>query len=688
MKKITPARAILILVAVILAAVLWYFAKRNEKKPSFPGANVLLITIDTIRPDQLSCYGASNPTPNLDRVSQRGLLFENAYCQVPLTFPSHASILTGLFPVRHGIHQNGLEIFTKKESLISDAFRSKGYRAGAAVSSFVLDRKFGLADGFDLYDDRMERLPSVTTNFEVERRANETLDAGIAILEKWKGDKWFFWFHFYDPHTPYSPPEPRSGYSGEVQFVDEQIGRLIHWLDKNQLTQKTILAILGDHGESLGEHGEKTHGFFVYNSTLKIPMILAYPEAKPQRILTPVAAVDVATTLLELSQIPDPHSRDGVSLMNSAMKKQRSSDIYFESKYPELLGWNGLQGLIRGNWKLIATTRSELYDLSSDPQESQNLFSAKQEISNPLKKDLARLEFIQTTSSAPDPETAEKLKSLGYISSTSIPKKDRTADPKDKIALWTRYEESLESKRNASPQEITELLETLVEQEPSNNFFRLAVAGHHRQQKNLEEAARHLQQAISNDPSDASAYHELAFTLKEMKNYPEALRAEEAAIVLQPQRSEFRGVRGMIWVETGQFQKAKSEFEHVLKMDPNNAIAWNNLGNACRALNELPEAKKAYQKAIELSPHYAYPHNGLATILVAQGQPREAIRSFERAIELDPKFFEVYLNLAIAFHSLKETDRARTLYRAFLKIAPDWMVQEKSNARALLAQLE
>ncbi|MCI0413866.1 sulfatase-like hydrolase/transferase [bacterium] len=671
MKKIIPVVAATLLIAITT----WFLFKKRSEKHVFSDANVLLITIDTIRPDYLSCYGSSNKTPNIDQLANRGILFENAFCQVPLTFPSHTSILTGLFPTRHGVHQNGLEIFNKKEELITAAFRANGYRTGAVISSFVLDRKFGLADGFDVYDDRMERMPTLTSNFEVERRGDETVSAASKILEKFRAEKWFLWIHFYDPHTPYNP-----GYAQEISFVDQQIGRLMDWLQERKLTDRLVVALLGDHGESLGEHGEKTHGFFVYNSTLKIPMILAYPDSKQKRVSNIVAAVDVAPTLLQLAGIQDLRSRDGHSLF-----QPRKADVYFESRYAELLGWNGLQGLIRENWKLIATTRSELYDLSGDSHERNNLYSAQQDISRPMKRDLTSMISISAKAATPDQETLEKLKSLGYISVATVPKQNRTEDPKDKIALWSRYESSLEAKPDS--QEKVELLQALVREEPNNNFFRLSLASHYRQLKNLNAAAEQLQQAIQNDPSDPNAYHELAVTYREMKNYGEALRAAEAALAIQPQRSEFHGIRAMIRVETGRFAEAKAEFVKVLQMDPNNAVAWNNLGNAHRELNELEKAAEAYRKAIELSPHYAYPENGLATVLVRQKQTREAFPHFENALRLDPRFVEVYLNMAIAFHSLNEHQRAKTLYLTFLKIAPDWMKQEKANAQLLLSQL-
>jgi choline-sulfatase len=673
-------RKILLAVITILGIglVIWFSLHQRKEKAVFPDANILLITIDTIRPDYLSCYGSTNQTPNLDRIAKGGLLFQNAFSSVPLTFPSHTSILTGLFPVHHSVHQNGLEVFAKPEAMISTVLQSHGYKTGAVVSSIVLDRKFGLAHNFDIYDDQMERLPTISTNFEVERIGNQTLEAAEKILTQWTSQKWFLWVHFYDPHTPYNPPAPRSGYAGEIQFVDDQIGKLMSWLQENHLRERLIIAVTGDHGESLGEHGEKTHGFFVYNSTLKIPMMLSYPGVAPKHISSTAATVDLTPTLLELAGIQDSTKRDGESLLNDEKKR----DIYFESRYPELLGWTGLQGIIRGNWKLVSTTRSELYEWKKDGKETQNLFSAKQEISGRMKSDLLQLSSAtETNQTVTDAETLEKLKSLGYVGSGSVTKPNRTADPKDKIALWSKYEESREGKKQ-------EILENLVSKEPSNNFFRLALVDAYREKNNSDAAIEQLREALKNDPTDAATYHELGVTYRGIKNYAEALRAEDAAIALQPSRSDYHSVRGMILVETGKFELAKAEFSQVLEKDPNNAIAWNNLGNAYRETNQLEDASRAYQKSIKLSPHYAYPQNGLGTILVRQERTRDAIPHFEKALDLDPNFVEVYLNMAIAFHSLKETEKARTLYETFLSVAPSSMSEEKQNARILLSQLE
>lgn len=687
-------KILIVALALVLCSVAAIYLYRSSSPAKISvhlnKPNILLITIDTIRPDYLSCYGGSNSTPNIDQIAKNGILFENAFTSIPLTFPSHTTILSGLFPTNHGIHNNGLEILSKHEILISSELKKQGYRTGAVVASFVLDRKFGLQKSFDVYDDKMERKPGISSNFEVERPGNEVTDSGIKILEGFAAnDHWFLWLHYYDPHTPHKPPAPYVGYGGEIQFVDSQIGKLFNWLKKSNKEKNLVVAVLGDHGESLGEHGEETHGFFTYNSTLKIPFLLSFPGApKNKRIAENTASVDLVPTLFDLSGIHDPIARDGESTLMFLNGNKRNHDIYFESSYPKLFGWNGLQGLIRGEWKLISTTRSELYNWKTDPAEKQNLFSQNQSVSSKLKEQIS-LHYAKANQSqghAPDAETLEKLRSLGYVGTTNLVSKNGNADPKDKIALWSQYERAT-LLQEVSKQEALKLLEDITKEEPENNFFRVALASRYRENKNFESALTLLKEAIRTDPTDENAYQNLALTYKDVRNYPEALKAQRACVALNPNRSDSQGILGMLLVETGQFQEAELQFVKVLEEDPNNAVAWNNYGNALRETGKFEEAKKAYRESIRLSPNYAYPLNGLATVLIREDHTVEAIPYMEKAIDLDPTFVEVYLNLGIAYHTLGQIDKARTLYKAFLKISPDWMVEERKNAQILLNQI-
>lgn len=676
-----------VLVLMVGAAAIWRVSHRPVDVVR-PRPNVLLITIDTLRPDRLSCYGGRNKTPALDRIAQKGILYENAFSQAPLTFPSHTSILTGMYPIHHGVHQNGLEILGHKDWVVSRAFRKNGYRTAAVVSSFVLDRKFGLADDFEVYDDRMERRPGINSNFDVERPANEVTESAESILSRFGKDRWFIWLHYYDPHTPYAPPAPYSGYDGEIQFVDQQIGRLLAWMSEHGLDQNLVIAVSGDHGESLGEHGEATHGFFIYNSTIHVQLILSYPDAEQKRVQPAAATIDLAPTLLALANIKDAVKRDGQSLLELLANDERSSPILAESRYPELMGWNRLEGLIQSHWKLISTTRSELYDWKNDPSETANLYSKEEKISRNLKQEIQNFSRSENqTGSTPDAETLEKLKSLGYISTTNIVKGPGTADPKDKIKVWYDYEKSLELKNAGKTGEALSLLSELAAKEPDNSFLQTTLGSEYRSAGHADKAIPCLQRAIQLDPQHGGAYQELSLAYRDLRNYPEALNTIRAAVTIEPQRSEFHNVLGLLLVDTGQFQDAEKQFSLVLTLDPNNAVAWNNAGNAFRALGRQEEAVHAYQKSIELSPHYAYPLNGLATIFITQKKTRDAIPLLEKAIDLDPHFVEVYLNLGIAFHTLGEKEKARTCYRSFLKLAPSWMDQERKNATLLLQQI-
>ena len=543
-------KKLLIIAVIVLALVAGSRFLTNRRKsvttPQIP-PNILLITIDTIRPDRLSSYGSSNATPNLDKIASEGLLFENAFSQVPLTFPSHTSILTGMFPVRHGVHQNGLQIFDHPDWTLSRVLRGNGYRTGAVVSAFVLDRKFGLASDFEVYDDRMERSPGISSNFDVERKGQETTDAALRIIESFSGSRWFVWVHYYDPHTPYDPPSPLSGYDGEVQFVDQQIGRLRSRLAQTGLDKNLAIAVVGDHGESLGEHGEETHGFFIYNSTVKVPLILSYPGVKPARVSAPAATVDLAPTFLQLAGIKDTVARDGKSLLEVAAAGKRDVPILMESRYAELFGWNRLEGMLDDRWKFIATTRSELYAWQEDSSESTNLYAREESVSRKLRQQLSKYESTENAKSGqPDSETLEKLKSLGYISSATLPQKRGTADPKDKITVWAEYERSLQLRSAGRKEESLQVLTRLAEKEPENPFLRTAVASELRESGRPGDAIPQVQAAIQSDPANASAYQELALAYRDMRNYPEAVRAIEAAVALEPHRSELHGTLGFI----------------------------------------------------------------------------------------------------------------------------------------------
>src|SRR5262245_14203684 len=384
------------LVAVILGAALWLRAKQPAT-PSRP-LNALLITIDTLRADHLGCYGrADASTPAIDRLAKEGVLFEQASTCVPLTLPSHASILTGTYPAFHGAHNNGSYKVDDSAVMLAEVLRERGHRTGAVIGAFPLASRFGLAQGFDTYDDTLPQEREGQIGYR-QRPADQVSGAGLRWLESTGGKPFFLWLHYFDPHVPYAPPEPFTArfrgrpYDGEIAFVDEQVGRVLERIRRPDLASNTLVVLMSDHGEGLGEHGEWTHGVFLYESTLRVPLVLALPGVVPagRRVGQPVRSIDVLPTVLELLGVPAPGDVQGESLRplyDGGAAPPRF--VLAETKAPrENYAWSDLDAIRVGGLKFIRAPRAELYDLSVDPGETENRFPARPDDASRLASEL------------------------------------------------------------------------------------------------------------------------------------------------------------------------------------------------------------------------------------------------------------------------------------------------------------
>lgn len=400
--------------AAFFAAALLILAgcrKSGESSPSPaapPDAGILLITLDTTRADHLSCYARLTPssrfkgarTPNLDALSARGTLFTNATVQAPLTLPSHASLMTGDYPTLHGMR--GMEGFSldKSHATLASIAQSNGFATAAFVGSRVLARNFGLANGFSTYDDEMGNPAedNNSTGVFAERRAEAVTDRAIGWLKENGQKSFFLWAHYFDPHAPYDPPEPfrqsyaEDSYSGEIAYMDQQVGRLLDTLTQMGLQSRTLVAVIGDHGESLGEHGEMTHGVFLYDSTLRVPFLLAGPGVPRGKVIqTQVRSIDVMPTILAFLHLHATREVQGVSLWPAIQQPSafRAQDSYAETLYPRIyMGWSELRAIRTERWKLIVAPRPELYDVERDPGENNNLFSIHSADAGRLQKKL------------------------------------------------------------------------------------------------------------------------------------------------------------------------------------------------------------------------------------------------------------------------------------------------------------
>ena len=392
--------------------------------------NAVIITLDTTRADRLSPYGYMDVSmPSLERLAREATVFNQAISASPLTLPAHTSVLTGLLPPHHGVRDNADRPLADAHTTLAEVFRAHGFRTAAFVGAAVLDRSRGLAQGFDLYSGVT---PNRLRPGEVpERPANQVVDEATRWLASAEGSPFLLWTHLYDPHYPYEPPEPiRSDaptpYVGELAFADAQIGRLLAALDERGLRDNTLVVVVGDHGESLGDHGETDHGIFLYDTVVRVPLMIRMPGVPSRRVSEVVRITDVMPTVLDLAGIAVPRV-DGVSLATLMSGRRHGLDLeaYSESLYPQRFGWGALYALRDSRYKFIDAPKPELYDLERDPFEERNIIHERPTVAAAMKQRLAAIASTTSAdaegdSSGASPETRARLASLGYVSGPKL----------------------------------------------------------------------------------------------------------------------------------------------------------------------------------------------------------------------------------------------------------------------------
>jgi choline-sulfatase len=667
-------------VAVVAGIVRW-----RGRPRAAAGASVLLVTIDTLRADHVGAYGAkTGATPHLDALAARGTVFEEALASVPLTLPSHASILSGLEPPHHGVHLNGRAIFPADAATLATVLKGRGYATAAFVAAYVLDRRFGLGRGFDLYDDRIERRGAGASVLESERPCA----AVAAAAEQWIGGQpgpFFAWVHFYEPHAPYDPPSPyreqQGGrpYDGEIAAADACLGRVIAAAEA-RAPGRLVVAATGDHGEALGDHGELTHGFFVYQSTLRVPLILAGPGVPVSRRTALARAVDLMPTLLARVAVPAPAGLDGGDLFGPS----RGLEAYAETRYPETMGWAGLRALRLGALKYIDAPRPELYDLGADPGETRNLVGARAADAGRLQRGLDALRATEraAVATADDPEIAEKLRALGYVAAAApaLASSGPRLDPKDALESWRLFEDAIWADARGDHAAAAGALRPLVRRQPDNPAFRQALAAALRAGGRPAEAAEAMSSLETIAPSDPVAWHERAIALDAAGQAAEATRSERRAIALDPSLPEPHNHLGSLLARGGQHAEALAEFTRATALDPNNAGAWTNRANALHATGQAGEAAEAYRTASRLAPGDPGPRNGLGVLAIETGDLDHAVALFEEALAIDPRYHEARLNLAVAEVRRGHPEAARAALQALLRAQPDRETAAKAAA--------
>ena len=654
-------------------------------------SNLLLVTIDTLRADRVGV----GLTPVIDAVAARGLRFTNARTVAPLTLPAHTSMLTGQLPPAHGVRLNGVTA-PAGTTTIAERLRRIGYRTAAVVGAFVLDRRFGLAEGFDVYDDHIPRDASAAERLEAERPANVVIDHAIATVERLDPSQpWFLWVHLYDPHAPYISP-PRSAastspYDAEVSLADAELGRLLTAIERRSDGAKTAVLITGDHGEGLGEHGETTHGMLLFDSTLRVPLVVVVPGMAASIRSDLVSLADITPTLLALAGQPAEPALAGRNLLDAA---EKGREIYAETNYPAAAGWHPGRGLIQDRFKLIVSPGARLFDLSTDSAEQHDLASARSQTVGAMAARLAALGEATSgpapAASAVDSETAARLRALGYVgigSTSSSSPANPKPDAADHTQAWAAFEQSLSMRVSGDVHGALPVLAELARKNPEATVFVTAYAQALADTGRQDESLKVLRGLVRRWPDQAGLYHELAVVARAVGHAGEAQRAERAALALDPSLPTAHNGLGLILADARDYRNAAAAFAEAVKRDSSNGAYLANLGNARRALGDLAGAREAYQLAVERDGSLADAANGLGVILVQEKRPAEAVAWFERAIANDASFIEAHLNLAIALHESGQRDRALAQYRQVERLAPSG-ARERVAARALRQQLE
>ena len=690
---------------------------------SAAGFNVLLVTLDTTRPDYLGCYGNEQAeTPTIDGLAARGVRFDDAVTSVPVTLPAHATILTGHYPPAIGVRDNGSYQLAEEHQTLAEILKDNGYDTAAFVASFVLDERFGLNQGFDFYefkagaDDRPAPLGRMA--IEHERRADVVSDSAQAWLDSRRtaGDSapFFMWVHYYDPHAPYAAPLGSAerfrgrAYEAEIAFVDLHLKRLLAVFDAQALRERTLIVLVSDHGEGLGEHGEALHGVLIYESTVHVALILSCPTLfdGPYRVDDRVVAtVDILPTVLDLLGLPAVTSVDGQSLLTVESSPERA--VYIETQVPIAQGCSPLYCLRRHTDKYIQAPQSEYYSLPRDPEELRNLHD-----NAPAELDVLKQQLAEVMKAWPEDDTTRSatrvlsdeerriLESLGYVGGDGEPQADLLRDPKEHIHSMNKM---MESARLAAEGNIQAALELAMEVAAENQEWYdpvHSVAELQWKLGNREEAVRVLEEYAERFPSSASLY-QLAKTLLASERYEECLEKLVAAEQFDSQAGAIPMLRGHVFYRQGRYAEAMREYERALKIDrerigveaqqkleqrPALANKQRRLGNIALKQNRLDEAVMLLEDALRLEPESAATCESLGLALARQGRIDQALPYFQKVVDLKPDSAEVHNNLGNLLAQLGELESAAEHFTAALRFDPD-LAEARVNLGLILFKL-
>jgi len=685
-------------VPTLLAALLILAGAASKAPPDEPGrgVDVVLITIDTLRADALGSSGDKQAaTPVLDRLAAAGRVFSEAHAHNVVTLPSHANILTGLYPYQHGVRDNGGFRLPPSIPTLATLLRDAGYATAAIIGAYPLDSQFGLDRGFELYDDHYPKGSKPTEFIFPERSGEEVVTRALDWWHRQKGRRRFLWVHLFDPHAPYAPPEPFASrfrdapYLGEVAATDSYLGPLLDpFLDGDE--PPALIVVTSDHGEALGAHGEMTHGLFAYEATLKVPLILWGAGVEPGRDGRPARHVDIFPTVLAAAGLATPSGDPGPG--RSLLAKpddEDSGDLYFEALSANLnRGWAPLRGLLRQGRKLLALPLPELYDLAEDPAEMRNLIDEERELAGTLLAALPVESVWPPARGEVSSAEAARLRALGYLTD-SAPARARYGpedDPKRLIDLDRKMHRVIDLYSRGRLEEAVPLARKIVAERPAMPLGQSLLAQALLESGATAEAVRVMERAVEIDAASVGLRRQLGLTLAETG------RTGEALAVLRPLASDAdpRSLNALALAlsEAGRQGDAVAVLEQVLSRDPDNPTAYEELGLVALRLGRWEAARRHSRRALELNDQLPRAWNNLGVALWQLGQGAAALDAWQRAVELDPRLWDALYNLGTRALEHGRPEIARHALEGFVSGAPARRyAADLRRARVLLNRL-
>lgn len=660
------AIAMVTVVTLAVAIGAWRYVRHATSVGGTHRPNILLVTIDTLRADHVGAYGASSArTPNLDRLAAEGVRCVDAIAAAPITMPSHASLLTGLYPPAHGVHDNGTAALPRDVTTIAERLSGAGYSTHAFVSAVVLSRLYGLDKGFATYDDDLWSEDAPRLFMIRERSARRTADRFVEWFGQWTKDQgptsaspapFFTWVHFFDPHQPHeAPPEDVQGsaspYDAEVTAADRGLGRLIDALRNAGALDDTVVIVTSDHGESLGEHGEATHAIFVYDATVRVPLIVRYPALFPagRAYDGPVRHIDIVPTLLALLGLPGGNETQGVDLSAPWEGKAPAPQLsqYSESLLSEVgFGMAPLHALRKDGFKWIRAPRPELYDLKADARELANLHPAQAERSSAMDAELDQI-MKATKPHATDAsnadggpmarETVEMLQSLGYLAPSTVRQSMSGIDPKDGIQIYNQLEE----------------------------------ARHLAQQRKWKDAEGITRGILEKLPGHVAARNVLGLSLVRQRRYSEAKEAYEQSLASDPSQFRVHANLGSLALFQQDLDGAERGFKKALELNPRFIEAMLNLGLVASLRGDNAGAEAWYRKADGVDPNFPATARRLGDLYYEQGQYQQALASYQHALTLSPKLFPAMVQAGNSARRTGDTAQAATRFQRAAELRPD-----------------